>query len=233
MANLSLIAVVVATVLAGCLAAIRGSAIGLGALPLLGAAAVYLTYVCTNQDKIISERASQTIQAPTGAFVVIFIAYCMGPLIALSVAYPGNDLVTYALLRVYRPGGAISGLGVAMAAAGLALFLCSKIALGQSYSPCYAASVPTALKCHGPYSLIRHPIYTANLTLLSAGVLVSGSGIVLLVLAALFVVYQKAAALEEQALSNELPGYAAYMQQTGRFLPSWNSLRFATPAKLE
>ena len=233
MANLSLIAVVVATVLAGCLAAIRGSAIGLGALPLLGAAAVYLTYVCTNQDKIISERASQTIQAPTGAFCVIFLAYCMGPLVALSVAYPGADLVTYAVLRCYSPSGVTSAVGVAMAAIGLLLFMCSKLALGQSYSPCYAASVPTALKCHGPYSLIRHPIYTANLILLSAGLLISGSGVVFLVLAALFVVYQRAAALEEKALSANLPGYAAYMQHTGRFVPTWKSLRSPTSAKLE
>ena len=120
-----------------------------------------------------------------------------------------------------------------MAAAGLLLFFCSKLALGQSYSPCYAASVPTALKCHGPYSLIRHPIYSANLILLSAGVLISGSGVVLLVLAALFNVYQKAAALEEQALSAELPGYAAYMQQTGRFVPTWSNPAVAASEKQE
>jgi protein-S-isoprenylcysteine O-methyltransferase Ste14 len=70
----------------------------------------------------------------------------------------------------------------------------------------------------GPYRLVRHPLYSSTLLLVSAMPLALGSyvaAVFVLPLVALLVIRIRA---EERFLSNGLPGYAAYMQATPKRL---------------
>ena len=53
--------------------------------------------------------------------------------------------------------------GVAISAFSLALFVSSKISLGNNYSPCYDQRVPNKIVTSGIYKLVRHPIYLSNI----------------------------------------------------------------------
>jgi protein-S-isoprenylcysteine O-methyltransferase Ste14 len=113
--------------------------------------------------------------------------------------------------------------GVAMAGLGLAIFVWSKLAIVNSYSPCYDSFVPHNIVERGPYRYVRHPIYSGNLLFLAGLFIASGS----LWLAANFFIlllyYYRAAIVEERVLSARFPKYAVLMARTGRFLPGWHS----------
>ena len=194
--------------------------IAVGALSLVAGGAVLALY-CVSSSGSADQAAGAKIPAPRGARAVILAAQFMVPLAcALAVLKPEEPVVAACLLRAYRPCAATTAAAVAVGGAGWLLFAVAKLTLGQSFTPCYASAVPAVLKVKGPYAWIRHPIYTANLALLLAAALLSGSVLVLLVLSALFAVYCSAARLEEDALSAKFPDYRAYMAKTGRFLPS-------------
>ncbi len=110
--------------------------------------------------------------------------------------------------------------GLAVALVGFWLFWHSKRKLGAQYSPCFDAYLPTRLVQHGVYAKVRHPIYTANLLVLTGLTLATGSAWLFANGIVLAVYYARSAPREERALLGELPGYAAYLRRTGRFWPS-------------
>jgi protein-S-isoprenylcysteine O-methyltransferase Ste14 len=73
---------------------------------------------------------------------------------------------------------------------------------------------------HGPYGLVRHPIYTcASLTFLGAGLLFS-TGLCLMLSAAVILLYIFKTNDEDRYLLRNLPGYQAYSQRVKyRLLP--------------
>lgn len=75
------------------------------------------------------------------------------------------------------------------------------------------------LVSHGPYRWIRHPMYTAVITIAAAcGALVDAAWAWLCV-AALVAVLVAKATLEERALLVAHPDYGSYRARTRRFLP--------------
>jgi protein-S-isoprenylcysteine O-methyltransferase Ste14 len=109
--------------------------------------------------------------------------------------------------------------GLIMGTLGTTLFVWAKIKLGRHYSPCFDSYVPHDLVTSGPYKFIRHPLYTANLITLTGLFVATGSGWMLLNLAALGIYYFDSARREEAELKNVLTGYSEYMQRTWAFLP--------------
>jgi protein-S-isoprenylcysteine O-methyltransferase Ste14 len=65
----------------------------------------------------------------------------------------------------------------------------------------------------GPYRYVRHPMYAGGLLLFLGTPLLLGSWYGLLVVVFLVLVIAVRAVLEERVLRDELPGYAAYMEQ--------------------
>ena len=65
----------------------------------------------------------------------------------------------------------------------------------------------------GPYRYVRHPMYTGGLLLFLGTPLLLGSWYGLLLVVLLIFVVAVRAVLEERVLSDELPGYSAYMKQ--------------------
>ena len=71
----------------------------------------------------------------------------------------------------------------------------------------------------GPYAYIRHPIYTSFYLLGFALLLLNPSILILLLLAYTFWDFGRLVSKEEKLLSDNIPGYKAYMTRTSRFFP--------------
>ncbi|MBK8026194.1 MAG: isoprenylcysteine carboxylmethyltransferase family protein [Chloroflexi bacterium] len=76
-----------------------------------------------------------------------------------------------------------------------------------------------ALVATGLYRFVRHPIYTAVLAGVLGTALMHGSWVTLALFIVIAVFFTVKSRYEEGLLKQVYPGYAAYMQRTGRFLP--------------
>ncbi len=82
-----------------------------------------------------------------------------------------------------------------------------------------AAPAGTAIIREGPYRFIRHPMYSAVLLFIWAGILSHVSALTLGVGAAVTVVTVARVAAEERLLRADLPGYVEYAQTTKAVVP--------------
>jgi len=122
------------------------------------------------------------------------------------------------LLRVYTSTGLLY-IGLGVGSIGLIVFLWAKLTLDTEYSPCFDSFVANRLINSGPYSRVRHPIYTGNLLLLFGFFLATASLWIALNFVLVAAYYIVSAHREEVALLHALPAYAEYMDRTGRFIP--------------
>lgn len=132
------------------------------------------------------------------------------------------------LLEVPRPVW-LSLSGSALTLVSLAIFLHAKRVLGLAYSPCFDSFVPQQLVMAGIYRYIRHPIYTANLALLTGIFLTCGSLWVAFNVILLLPFYFWSSRAEERALAYRFSEYASYAARTGGFLPRLDLLRRGWP----
>lgn len=110
--------------------------------------------------------------------------------------------------------------GAAAAAAGLAFTIWSRFVLGRYWSGVIALKQDHHLVQRGPYSRIRHPLYTglilaASGTAAAAGAPLTLPGVVLLTLC-----FLRRARREDALLSQHFGAeFDAYRRQTGQLLP--------------
>ena len=120
-------------------------------------------------------------------------------------------------------------VGVGLGAASLPLFAWTHHALGRNWALALVTKEGHALVSKGPYRWVRHPMYTAIFLqsiasfLLSANWVIGISGLGTSILCV-------ARVGEEEALMIEEFGdqYRAYIERTGRFLPSVKGIVGAT-----
>jgi protein-S-isoprenylcysteine O-methyltransferase Ste14 len=111
-------------------------------------------------------------------------------------------------------------VGFALGLASLGFWSWTQVALGKEWSPQLQLREEHHLVTTGPYSRIRHPLYTAMLGYGISLALVTANwvftALAVLVIAGLFARIPK----EEQMMIEEFgEEYKAYMQRTGRFFP--------------
>ena len=111
--------------------------------------------------------------------------------------------------------------GVAISAFSLALFVSSKISLGNNYSPCYDQKLPNKIVTSGIYKLVRHPIYLSNILLIVGVFIISGSLLIIGNFILLTAFYILSAFREERYLINKFPRYKNYSKKTGMFIPKY------------
>ena len=146
--------------------------------------------------------------------------------LALGFAAPVLDLA-----GVLEPVGSLDGLvghaaGVVLAVGGIALTLYAQLAMGTSWRIGVDEGERTDLVTHGPFALVRNPIFAAMLP--------TSLGLVLIVpnVAALVGFTALVAALELQTRAVEEPyllrvhgeRYAGYARRVGRFAPGLGRL---------
>ena len=134
---------------------------------------------------------------------------------AIAVTLVAIDAVGISTrLEVTQPGAA--GLGMMLTLLGTVLALWSIAALRSSFS-----FLPQArqLVTHGPYALVRHPIYLAGL-LIMAGEIIPRWSLESAILSAVFVGAQLIRLrMEEGLLANTFEAYAAYRANTPALIP--------------
>jgi protein-S-isoprenylcysteine O-methyltransferase Ste14 len=106
--------------------------------------------------------------------------------------------------------------GDAVAVAGSVWIFASVLALGRCFGVLPEAR---GLVTRGPYRVVRHPVYLGEIAAL-AGLTIAAPAPVHVVMLAVFVLAQLVRMrLEEAALTEAFPEYAAYAARTSRLLP--------------
>jgi protein-S-isoprenylcysteine O-methyltransferase Ste14 len=120
--------------------------------------------------------------------------------------------------------GAVNGIGGAVlyvSSAGL-FWWAIKSSLRQPLSAAFSPDLPAHLVAHGPYRMVRHPLYCSYLLCWLAGWVASGRLWLAPTVVAMLVIYRQAAAQEETkfAQSPMAMAYREYRARTGLFLPN-------------
>ena len=111
--------------------------------------------------------------------------------------------------------------GISLSSISMALFISAKISLGKNYSPCFSQRTPSNITSNGLYKYVRHPIYTANVLLLSGTLIISCSYLIIFNILPLTFFYVLSAFREEKYLINKFPHYRKYSKKTGMFIPKY------------
>ena len=110
--------------------------------------------------------------------------------------------------------------GLLVQSAGIALAVWARRHLGRNWSAAITAKTDHTLVRTGPYRLVRHPIYTAMLTMLLGTALVSGEWHALLGWLVLAGAYARKIRLEERNLVNLFgPDYERYRLESWAVIP--------------
>jgi protein-S-isoprenylcysteine O-methyltransferase Ste14 len=120
------------------------------------------------------------------------------------------------------PGGGEPWLRVAgfvLEAAGVGMFIVSRVTLGPSFTPLPRPRDRSTLRTTGIYARARHPVY-GGLLVAGIGLSLHRSPLVLAPTAVLACVFWLKSIREETWLSERYPGYRAYRRATPhRFIP--------------
>lgn len=110
--------------------------------------------------------------------------------------------------------------GFALGLASLGLWTWTQVALGKEWSPQLQLRDEHHLVTTGPYTRVRHPLYTAMIGY-GIGLALVTANWVFIVLAVVMIAGSVARLPREEQMMIERFGeeYTAYMQRTGRFFP--------------
>jgi protein-S-isoprenylcysteine O-methyltransferase Ste14 len=118
-----------------------------------------------------------------------------------------------------RPAAWWQLAGVVLMAAGVAGYRWAGSALGDHLGPLVAPTEPAALVQRGPYRVIRHPMYLAEMALAVGAPLVLGATATLALSAAFIALVIHRIGVEERSLAERLHHYEAYAARTARLIP--------------
>jgi protein-S-isoprenylcysteine O-methyltransferase Ste14 len=129
------------------------------------------------------------------------------------------------------PIGALDGVGtqiggVVLYVLGLGGLLWSQRALGRSWRIGVDETERTALVTHGPYELVRNPIYTAMTSVFGGLALLVPSVVALASVVLLVIALEMQTRLVEEPylVNSQGDSYADYAARVGRFLPGAGTL---------
>lgn len=138
-----------------------------------------------------------------------------------------HHVTFYVLLFAAAPaeawwdGGARDGrwLGLVLFALGVVAYRRAGAALGDALSPLVEPAPGAVLVTHGPYGLVRHPMYLGQAMIALGAPLTLGCRRALVVSAFALVVLAIRVAREEAALRRTYPEYTQYAARAKRILP--------------
>lgn len=120
------------------------------------------------------------------------------------------------LLAPGWPDGArwwLKGAGALLLFGGALVLALAGRALGSGFTPFPKPAEAGALVEEGPYSVVRHPVYSGGL-LVASGISLALSPWALVPTGALAVVWALKASVEERFLAARYPGYTGYCDRT-------------------
>jgi protein-S-isoprenylcysteine O-methyltransferase Ste14 len=181
-----------------------GAFIGQGGLqPALLALYAVLRTVVAIAFALFTVQRSEPHRRARGP--VAFLACAVAMLAVVPVTGPSSDTSSALLLA-----------GDAVAVVGSVWIFASVLALGRCFGVLPEAR---CLVMRGPYRLVRHPVYLGEIAVL-VGLTIAAPAVSHLAMLAVFILAQSVRMrLEETALTEAFPEYAAYAAGTRRLLP--------------
>jgi protein-S-isoprenylcysteine O-methyltransferase Ste14 len=133
----------------------------------------------------------------------------------------GFILAVLAIIGLIRQRAIFAGnpIGVAAQICAVALVLWARMVFGRRSFHASAEPTEGGLVTTGPYRRIRHPIYTALLLFLAAGVFSHVSVASVSLLAAVVVAMVARMVAEERLIVHSYPDYVEYAARTKRMIP--------------
>jgi protein-S-isoprenylcysteine O-methyltransferase Ste14 len=128
-----------------------------------------------------------------------------------------GSLLEHALIQRSIP--ILPEVGMVLAALGVALGFWSRRTIQSELSPRVETWEKMRIVDKGPYAVIRHPSYMANMLLVVGMPLIVSALVSLAFSVILVLLFIRRLLWEERVLMNRLPAYADYMQQTHRIIP--------------
>lgn len=148
------------------------------------------------------------------------LGYAMPILVGGYLVFKGQRLSDPFNLRVIPHVDALAWIGVALCIAGLAFCIWARYTLGRNWSGFVTFKGGHELIMHGPYALVRHPIYTGLLTMFVATVIVLGHVAGIIAMPLVFVSIWIKLRYEEKLMLQKFPEqYAAYQRRVKRLIP--------------
>lgn len=171
-------------------------------------AVVWIAASLTNKRSVYRETAAERMR-----YWIIFI-------IGILVLIEGRRLPTSINPRIIPLSLTRDWLAVILCVVGLAFALWARITLGRNWSGTITFKAEHELIVRGPYRIVRHPIYTALLTMfLGTAILIGRVGGVL-GLALIFASFWIKLRREEELMLQQFPGqYADYQRRVKRVVP--------------
>jgi protein-S-isoprenylcysteine O-methyltransferase Ste14 len=113
----------------------------------------------------------------------------------------------------------VAAIGVLVCAAGIAFAVWARIYLGRNWGMPMTLRQDHELVTSGPYTLVRHPIYTGFLLAMLGSALADGLGwLLFFVFAGIYFIYS--AKVEEKMMIKQFPNeYPDYMKRTKLIVP--------------
>lgn len=147
-----------------------------------------------------------------------WLRLALGAAVVLIVQVPAVSALA-ARYDAYLRSSALSWVGAAACAAGIALAVWARVNLGRNWGMPMSVKESPELVTSGPYAYVRHPIYAGViLALLGSGLATSVLWLAISLAMAGYFVY--AAYREEALLAREFPdAYPAYRARTRMLVP--------------
>ncbi len=120
-------------------------------------------------------------------------------------------------------GFSVQIAGLAFAVGGLILHTWSRLHLQHFYAERVERQPGHCVVNTGPYAHVRHPVFTSFFMLIIGLFLVNPALPTALMVIYTFWDFSRAARQEEELLSQDVPGYADYMNQTPPFFPKFGA----------
>jgi len=148
------------------------------------------------------------------------LLYLIPIIVAAMLLFSPEFRVGVMVARFAPPNPALQWIGVALTAIGIAYTFWARIHLGRNWSAQVVIKERHELIRTGPYSSVRHPIYTGLLLALAGTALVVGEVRALIALALVAFHFVRKARREEKFMSQEFgEEYARYRGESGMLLP--------------
>ena len=192
--------------------------------------AVYLTVTFVLRS-VLQRRATGSTGFHGVSGAIGSVEWLAGVLFVVALVM-GAAAPILALADVHEPIASLSEhwvhvVGAALAVAGIGLTFYAQVAMGASWRIGVSEKERTELITHGPFAIVRNPIFSAmiptglGLTLLVPSVL-AFTGFAVLILA---LELQVRVVEEPYLLRVQGESYAKYASRTGRFVPGFGELK--------
>jgi protein-S-isoprenylcysteine O-methyltransferase Ste14 len=142
------------------------------------------------------------------------------PMILAALLLAAPRLLPLALRRRILPAGAlVPTLGVVLIAVGLGFSVWARRHLGRNWSSRVVVKEDHALIRTGPYSRLRHPIYTGLLLAFLGTAMIIGEVRAFLAFLLLLISFAIKSQAEEARMRETFPEYEQYRRETAAIIP--------------